>query len=327
MKAIVRDRYGSPDVLRLEEVERPTPREGELLIEVRAASLNGFDWHALTADAFMIRLVSGLWRPRSRRLGADIAGRIVATGPGTSRFQVGDDVFGSARGNMAAFAEYARARETALAPKPANVSFEEAAAAPMAAMTALQGLRDHGRVRPGDQVLIYGASGGVGTFAIQIARWLGAEVTAVCSTRNVEQARALGAARVIDYQREDFTAGGALYDAILVANGDPDLGHIERALKPGGRGVLVGAVRPLPVLALRMVRQRWIAVAHKKKIGSFVTRYNAGDLALLADLLASGELRPVIEARFTLEETAEAMRYLGRGHARGKIVLTVEHAG
>src|SRR3990172_6739733 len=238
MKAIVYEKYGSPDVLRLTEVEKPTPTDDEALIKIHAASVNAYDWHFLTADIFLIRLMGGgFLKPKNTRLGADIAGRVEAVGKNVKQFQPDDEVFGMVRGG---FAEYACALENALALKPSNLSFEEAAAVPMAAVTALQGLRDEGQIQAGQKVLINGASGGVGTFAVQIAKSFGAEVTAVCSTRNLDQARSIGADQVIDYTREDFTKNGQQYELILAANGYHSLSAYKRALTPKGIYIMAG---------------------------------------------------------------------------------------
>jgi NADPH:quinone reductase-like Zn-dependent oxidoreductase len=238
MKAVVYTKYGSPDVLQLKDVEKPAPKENEVLIKILAASVNAYDWHFLTADIFLLRLMGGgLLKPKYTRLGTDIAGRVETVGKNVKQFQPGDDVYGMVRGG---FAEYACALEDALALKPSNLSFEEAAAVPMAAVTAVQGLRDEGRIQAGQKVLINGASGGVGTFAVQIAKSFGAEVTAVCSTRNVDQARSLGADHVIDYTKEDFTQSGQQYDLIFATNGYHSLSDYKRALTPRGIYVMAG---------------------------------------------------------------------------------------
>ncbi len=329
MKAIVYTKYGPPDVLQLKDVERPVPLGDEVLVEVHAASANAYDWHLLTADVFLIRLMSkGLFRPQTTTLGADIAGRVTAIGEEVTRFQPGDHVFGVAKGGSGGFAEYACAREAALELKPANVSFEEAAAVPLAALTALQGLRDKGQIKPGKKVLIHGASGGVGTFAVQIAKSFGAEVTAVCSSRNVEIARSIGADHVIDYTRDDFTKNGELYDLILVANGNRSILEYKRSLKPKAICVLIGGAGTSIVSLLTvMLLQWWISRTEGKKVGSLLASINQKDLTCARELLESGKMKPVIDRRYPLSETAEALRYLGEGHAQGKIVITVEHAG
>lgn len=328
MKAIVYTKYGSPDVLQLKDVEEPVPLDDEVLVEVHAASVNAYDWHFLTADVFLIRLMGGgLLRPQKTTLGADIAGRVSAVGKDITRFQPGDEVFGAAKGGSGGFAEYVCAREKSLELKPANASFEEAAAVTMAALTALQGLRDKGQIEPGKKVLIHGASGGVGTFAVQIAKSFGAEVTAVCSSRNVEIARSIGADHVIDYTRENFTKNGELYDLILVANGNLSILEYKRSLKPNGICVLAGGGSGSIVQLLAgMLLEWWISKTESKRVGSFLANINQRDLAFMKDLLESGKVKPVIDRRYPLSETAEALRYLGEGHAKGKITITVEHA-
>ncbi|MBN2500817.1 MAG: NAD(P)-dependent alcohol dehydrogenase [Anaerolineales bacterium] len=327
MKAIVYKKYGSPDVLEIKDVEKLPPLNDEVLVEVHAASVNAYDWHFLTADVFLIRLMGGgLLRPKKQTLGADIAGKVVAVGKNVTHFQVGDQVFGSAKGGSGGFAEYVCANEKSLALKPTNVSFEEAATSSMAALTALQGLRDEGQIQSGQKVLIHGASGGVGTFAIQIAKSFGAEVTAVCSSRNVEIARSIGADYVIDYTREDFTKDGKLYDLIFVANGNLPISKYKQALEPKGICVLAGGGGASIIqLLVGMLQGWWILKTENKKIGSFMANINQKDLAFMKELLASGKVKPVIDRRYPLSETADALRYLGEGHAKGKIVIIVEH--
>ncbi len=324
MKAIVYSKYGSPDVLQFKDVEKPTPKDDEVLIKVYAASVNAYDWHFLTADIFLIRVMGGgLLKPKNMRLGADIAGRVEAVGRNAKQFQPGDEVFGDMAGHgNGSFAEYVSASESAFALKPANLSFDEAAAVPMAAVTALQGLRDKGQIRPGQKVLINGASGGVGTFAVQIAKSFGAEVTAVCSTRNVDQARSLGADHVIDYTKEDFTQSGRQYDLILAANGYHSLSAYKRALNP--KGVYVMAGGSTAQIFEAMLLGSWMSQTGGKKMGGLSARANQEDLAFMKGLLEAGKVVPVIDRRYPLSETAEALRYLGGGHARGKIVITVE---
>jgi NADPH:quinone reductase-like Zn-dependent oxidoreductase len=321
MKAITYTEYGSPDVLQLTEVEKPTPKDHEVLIKIRAASVNPLDWRLLRGRPLFVRLLAGgLRRPKVTRPGVDVAGRVEAVGRSVTEFKPGDEVFGVCRG---AFAEYACAAEDKLTPKPANLSFEEAAAVPLAAISALQALRDKGGIRPGQMVLIDGASGGVGTFAIQIAKQLGADVTAVCSTGNVERARSLGADHVIDYTREDFTRSGQRYDLIIGANSHRPIFDYRRALGRDGTYVMVGggwsqifqAMLLGPLLS-------WIG---SRKMTFFMARITSTDLAFLADLLATGKLVPVIERRYPLGDVAEAVRYLEGGHAKGKVVITVEH--
>jgi len=325
MKAIVYSKYGSPDVLQFKDVEKPTPKDDEVLVKVYAASVNAYDWHFLTADIFLIRVMGGgLLKPKNMRLGADIAGRVEAVGRNAKQFQPGDEVFGDMAGHgNGSFAEYVSASESAFVLKPANLSFDEAAAVPMAAVTALQGLRDKGQIRPGQKVLINGASGGVGTFAVQIAKSFGAEVTAVCSTRNVDQARSLGADHVIDYTKEDFTQSGRQYDLILAANGYHSLSAYKRALNP--KGVYVMAGGSTAQIFEAMLLGSWMSQTGGKKMGGLSARANQEDLAFMKGLLEAGKVVPVIDRRYPLSETAEALRYLGEGHARGKIVITVEN--
>lgn len=325
MQAVVYTQYGSPDVLRLQELATPIPHDDEALIEVRAASINAYDWHFLTADVFPIRLMNGLLRPKRTTLGADLAGKVVAVGNNVRRLRPGDEVFGTARGGCGAFAQFACASEKALQHKPANVSFSEAAAVPIAALTALQALRDKGHVASGNKVLVHGASGGVGTFATQIAKAFGAQVTAVCSTGHSETARALGADHVVDYTREDFTRSGELYDVILVANGNRSLFDYKRALKPNGMCVVAGgAGNSMGQILAGLVSALWISATGSKKVRSFLARIKQEDLATLKDLLQSGKVKPVIDRSYALKDAAEALRYFGQGHAKGKVVITMD---
>ena len=323
MKAIVYTKYGPPDVLQLKEVERPTPKENEVLVKIHAASLNAYDWHLLTADIFLVRLMGGgLLKPKNTLLGADIAGRVEVVGRNVKQFRPGDEVFGdiAAWGN-GGFAEYVSVPENALAPKPANLSFEEAAAVPMAAVTALQGLRDQGQIQPRQKVLINGASGGVGTFALQIAKSFGAEVTAVCSTRNLDTARSLGADHVIDYTQEDFTQNGQQYDLILAVNGYHPISAYKRALTPQGIYVMAGGSTTQIFQA--MLLGPWMSKNGGKKMGNVSAKQNQKDLVFMKELLEAGKVVPVIDRRYPLSETAEAFRYLGEGHARGKVVISI----
>lgn len=327
MKAIVYEKYGTPDVLEFKDVKKPIPLDDEVLVEVHAASLNAFDWHFLTADIFLIRLMGGgLLKPKKQTLGADIAGKVVAIGKNITQFHPGDEVFGSAKGKSGGFAEYVCASEESLVLKPANISFEEASTASMAAVTALQGLRDVGQIQPGKKVLIYGASGGVGTFAIQIAKTFDAEVTAVCSSRKVEIARSIGADHVIDYTKEDFSQHENYYDLIFMANGNVSIHKLKHALKTNGICVLSGGEGSSIIeLLTGMVQEWWIRKTENKEIGSFLANNNQKDLAAVKELLASGKVKPVIDRKYPLSETADALRYLGEGHAQGKIVIVVEH--
>ena len=322
MKAIVYTKYGPPDVLQLKEAEKPAPKDDEVLIKVHAASLNAYDWHALTADIFLVRLMGfGLLKPKNKILGADIAGRVEAVGRNVTQFEPGDDVFGDiGRGG---FAEYACARENRLVSKPANLSFEEAAAVPMAALTALQGLRDKGRIQPGQKVLINGASGGVGTFAVQIAKSFGAEVTAVCSTAKMDTARSIGADQVIDYTKEDFTKNRQHYDLIFAANGYHPILDYRRALGPKGIYVVAGGT--IAQMFQAMLLGPWISMAGSKKMGGLSAKVNQKDLVFIKELLEAGKVRPVIDRRYPLSGVPEALRYLGERHAQGKVVITLEH--
>jgi NADPH:quinone reductase-like Zn-dependent oxidoreductase len=322
MKAIVYTKYGPPDVLQLKETEKPAPKDDEVLIKVHAASLNAYDWHALTADIFLVRLMGfGLLKPKNKILGADIAGRVEAAGRNITQFEPGDDVFGDiGRGG---FAEYACARENRLVSKPANLSFEEAAAVPMAALTALQGLRDKGRIQPGQKVLINGASGGVGTFAVQIAKSFGAEVTAVCSTAKMDTARSIGADQVIDYTKEDFTKNRQHYDLIFAANGYHPILDYRRALGPKGIYVVAGGT--IAQMFQAMLLGPWISMAGSKKMGGLSAKVDQKDLIFIKELLEAGKVRPVIDRRYPLSEVPEALRYLGERHAQGKVVIALEH--
>jgi NADPH:quinone reductase-like Zn-dependent oxidoreductase len=325
VQAIAYNEYGTPDVLQLRDVVRPEPLDDEVLINVHAASVNAYDWHFLTADVFLIRLISGgLLRPKRTTLGADVAGKIAAIGKNVTRFRLGDDVFGVAKRATGGFAEFVRAPEKSLESKPENISFDEAAAVPIAAITALQGLRDKGRIKPGHDVLIHGASGGVGTFAIQIARSFGAHVTAVCSSGNVERARLLGANRVIDYTADDFSARGERYDLIFVANGNRSLFDYKRALKPNGICVLAGGGSgSVGEIVSGLALATWISKTSGNKMMSFLARITQGDLTAMKRLIESGAVKPVIDRRFPLQNTADAMRYFGHGHTKGKVVITM----
>ncbi len=323
MKAIVYTQYGSPDVLQLREVPTPKPGEGEVLVKVHATGLNAADRLALSGKPFIARLaMGGPRRPKYTILGADVAGVVEAVGPSVTTFRPGDAVFGDlADAGFGGLAEYVCAPEGLWALKPTGVPFEQAAAAPMAAVTALQGLRDKGQLRAGQRVLIHGASGGVGTFAVQIAALLGGEVTAVCSARNADMARALGATHVIDYAREDFARNGQRYDLILAANGYRPIGVYRRALAPGGVYVSTGGSMSqiFQGILLGPVLSRF----GDTQMGSLAAKPNVHDLATVGEWLAKGTIRPVIDRCYPLDETAEAFRYLVREHARGKVVITV----
>jgi len=323
MKAIVCTKYGPPEVLQLKEVEKPTPKYNEVLVKVHAASVNAADWHTMRADPWFLRLMGGgFLKPKNKILGFDIAGRIETVGKNVERFQPSDDVIGVC--DMGGFAEYACTRENALVLKPAGMTFEKAAAVPVAAITALQGLRDKGQIQSGQKVLINGASGGVGTFAVQIAKSFGAEVTAVCSTRNLDMVRSIGADQVIDYTQEDFTKSGRRYDLILAANGYHSIFDYKRALSPGGIYVVAGG--SMAQFFQAMLLGPWISMTGSKKMGSMeIAKPNQKDLVFLSELLEAGKVVPVIDRSYPLSEVAEAIRYLEEKHARGKVVITVEH--
>jgi len=319
MKAAVHTKYGAPDVVQIMDVEKPVPKDNEVLIRVRAASVNPLDRYSMRG-APLIRSIPGLRKPKDARLGVDLAGHVEAIGKQVTQFKPGDEVFGVGRG---ALAEYACSTEDKLALKPANLSFEEAAAVTVAAITALQGLRDKGRIQRGQTVLVDGASGGVGTFAVQIAKSFGAEVTAVCSTRNVETARSLGADYVIDYTREDFTKSGQRYDLILGANAHHSIFDYRRALSENGIFVLVGG--ELGRIFQSLLLGPLLSRMGSKKSRFFIANVNQKDLVFLKGLLETAKVASIIDKRYPLADTAEAFRYLEEGHARGKIVITVEH--
>ena len=324
MKAIVCTRYGPPGALQFADVAMPVPKDDEVLIGIRAASVNPIDWHYMRGTPYALRLQAGLRRPNSTRLGIDVAGRLEAVGRDVTQLRPGDEVFGACRG---AFAEYACASQRTVVPKPANITFEQAAAAPVAASSALQGLRDKGQIRRGQRVLINGAAGGVGTFAVQIARAFGADVTGVCSTRNLDMVRSIGAHRVVDYTEEDFTGGGQRYDLILDSVGNHPLSECRRALAAGGTLVLVGAPnkgRLLGPLArmLKAVALSWFV---SQKLLPFLARLNKDDLMAIRELLETGKVAPVIDRSYPLSGVPEAIRYLEEGHARGKVVITMDH--
>jgi NADPH:quinone reductase-like Zn-dependent oxidoreductase len=319
MKAVVYTQYGLPDVLQLKEIEKPKPADDDVLIKVHAASVNALDWHMLTADIFLVRFSGGLTRPKNQVLGADIAGRVEAVGAKVTRFKPGDEVFGET--GHGGFAQFALAKEKQLMLKPANLSFEQAAAVPVAGLTALQSLRDIGNIQAGQKVLINGAAGGVGTFAVQIAKAFGAEVTAVCSTRNLDQARQLGADHVIDYTRENFTHNDRKYDLILAVNGYHRLADYKRALAPNGVYVMAGGKTAQIFEAVLL--GSWYSEKNGRKLTNMLAQINQNDLLILQEMLETGKIVPVIDKRYPLEEVPEAMRYLGAGHARGKVVITV----
>jgi NADPH:quinone reductase-like Zn-dependent oxidoreductase len=322
--AAIRDRYGSADVVELREVDRPVAADDEMLVRVRAASVNPADWYGLTGRPYVARAAGlGLRKPRETRLGTDFAGQVDAVGKNVTQFRPGDEVFGARSG---AFAEYVCVPEDrAVVTKPAMVTFEQAAAAPVAALTALQGLRDKGRIKPGQHVLINGASGGVGTFAVQIAKALGADVTAVCSTRNVDLVRSLGADHVIDYTKEDFTRGDRRYDLLFDVAGSRSWSQCRRVLAPRAILVIVGAPKGSPLLGpLRHIAAvRVASLRSSQRAVFFIAKVDKADLLVLHELLEAGKVTPVIDRQYELSELADAFRYLEEGHARGKIVVTV----
>jgi len=323
MKAIVYTQYGPPDVLQFTEVEKPTPKKNEILVKVHSASANAYDWHLLRAKPFLVRFMGGgFFSPKNRILGADIAGQVEAVGQDVKKFHVGDEVFGdNAAHGAGGFAEYVSAPESAMALKPINLTFAQAAAVPMAGVTALQGLRDFGKIQPGQTVLINGASGGVGTFAIQIAKFFGAHVTAVCSTRNVGQARSLGADRVIDYTQEDFTKLRERYDLILAVNGYHSIAAYKRALVPTGSYLMAGGSTAQIFEALLLAP--WFSMTGTQKMGTVSCTPNQKDLIFLKELIEAGKVVPVIDRSYPLSKAADAIRYLEEGHTKGKIIITI----
>ena len=323
MQAIAYHRYGPPaEVLKLEDTHQPVVEDDNVLVRVRAAGVNARDWHYVTGKPYIMRIMgAGLRRPKESVPGRDVAGQVEAVGRRVTRFQPGDEVYGSCDG---ACAEYARAAEDAIVAKPATVTFEQAAAVPLAAFTALQGLRDHGQVQPGQKVLITGASGGVGTFAVQIAKAFGAHVTAVCSTRNTEMVRSIGADHVIDYAQEDFTEGGERYDVIFDLAGNPPLSGCRRSLTRDGTLVMSSGeggrwFGPMP----RMVGALLRFAARSQRLRTFTAKESHDDLVQLTELIATGKVKAVIDRRYPLAETPDAVRYLEDGHTQGKVVITV----
>ena len=321
MKAILVPKYGSSDVLQTAEIEKPTPKENQVLIKVHASSINAVDYRTMRANPFFIRLMGdGFLKPKNPRLGSDVAGTVEAVGENVRQFRPGDQVFGCAHG---AFAEYVLARESYVALKPANRSFEQAAALPVGALTALQGLRDTGGIKPGQKVLIQGASGAVGMFAVQLAKFFAAEVTAVCSTRNLEMVRSLGADHLIDYTREDFTQKPQRYDLIFAVNGYHSLASYKRVLTPQGKYVCAGGTMPQIFQALLL--GSWMSKDGGKKLGSMgISKVKQEDLVTLGKLLEVGDIIPFIDRGYPLEQTAEAIRYVEDIHPQGKVVITVE---
>jgi NADPH:quinone reductase-like Zn-dependent oxidoreductase len=326
MRAIVYHEYGSPDVLELRDIDEPVVTDDGVLVRVHAASVNPYDWHFMRGTPYLVRLMAGLTKPKTARLGVDVAGVVEAVGSNVKQFRAGDEVFGSSKG---AFAEHVCTSERALVLKPANVTFEQAAAVPVAAFTALQGLRDKGRIQRGHKVLINGAAGGVGTFAVQIAKWFGADVTGVCSTRNVDMVRSIGADHVIDYTQEDFTHSGQRYDLMFDAAGNHSLSDNRRVLESRGTLVMVGGspkgnwLGPLLPALEAIVISRFVG----HTLALLLAKGSKEDLIILRGLLEAGTVTPVIDRTYPLSEVPEAIRYLEQGHARGKVVITMGHRG
>lgn len=320
MKAVVHKTYGSPDVLEIEEIEKPIPNDNEVLVKVRATSVNPSQWYGMTGLP-IARLGGGMIRPKDTRIGVDFSGVVEAVGSEITDLKPGDEVYGARNG---AFAEYVCVRNIVI-PKPANLTHEQAASVATAATTALQALREHGQLQPGEKVLINGASGGVGTFAVQIAKALGGHVTAVCSTRHVEQARALGADRVIDYTKEDFTRCGEQFDLFIDVSGTRSWGEYTRILKPQARFVIVGAPKSKLLIGplAYIIKIRLSALLASQKVTFFIAQFKREDFYLFNEWFESGKLRPVVEKVYPFEQVREAMRHLGEGHAQGKIVVSV----
>jgi NADPH:quinone reductase-like Zn-dependent oxidoreductase len=322
MQAIVCHNYGSPDVLKLEEVQKPLPQDNEVLVKIVAASAAAGDWHVLRADPFLTRFMYGLLKPKFKILGSDLAGRVEAVGKNVKQFKPGDEVFGDiSQCGFGAFAEYVAVPEDALALKPTNLTFEQAATVGVSAVTALIALRDYGEVQPGQKVLISGASGGVGTFAVQIAKAFGAEVTAVCSTSKMEMVRSIGADHVIDYTQEDFTQNGKRYDLILAANGYRPLSAYQRALTPTGTYVMTGGSTAQMFEAMLLGPMR--SKKGGQKLGNAMTKPNQKHLNFMKELIEAGKVTPVIDRRFPLSGVADAIRYIEEGHAKGKVVINI----
>lgn len=321
MKAIVRTKYGSPDVLGLQEIDRPAPTDNQVLVRVQAVAVNPLDWHILRGEPFLVRLMGfGLLKPKHHILGADVAGRVEAVGKDVIQFKAGDDVFGS---SMGGFAEYVCVREHKLVLKPGAMTFEQAAAVPVAGITALQALRDHGRLQSGQQVLINGASGGVGTFAIQIAKVLGAQVTGVCSGRNFEMVRSIGADHVIDYTKDDFWLNGQEYDLIVDNAAFQSIRNPLRVLNATGIYVGVGGSSSTSSVLRSLIFNPLIGKMKGRKVVSFMADLKKSDLTFLKELLEAGKIVPVIDRKYSLSETPQAIRYVEEGHARGKVIINV----
>jgi NADPH:quinone reductase-like Zn-dependent oxidoreductase len=324
MKAIVQDTYGSPDVLELRDIDKPVPKDDEVLVRVLAAGVDAGVWHLMTGLPYLVRILGfGLRRPKTRVRGREVAGRVEAVGKDVTQFQPGEAVFGICEGS---FAEYACAREDKSAPKPVSLTFEQAAAVPISALTALQGLRDQGQVQPGQKVLIVGAAGGVGSFAVQLAKAFGADVAGVCSTTKVDLVRSLGADDVIDYTRDDFADGARHYDVILDTAGRRSLSHLRRALTPRGLLVIVGGEgggRWSGGFERQLLRAPLLSLFVGQKLRALSTKERKEDLQVLRELIEAGKVTPVIDRTYPLGEVPEAVRYWGQGHARGKVVISV----
>jgi len=338
MKAAVYSRYGSPDVLQIKDVETPVPRDNEVLIKVRAASVNPLDGGLIKGMPYLIRLLFGRRKPNDTRLGVDVAGQVEAAGRNVSQFKPADEVFGVCISDpqasavkvwipQGAFAEYVCAPESTLVLKPDNVTFEQAASVPVAALTALQGLRDKGRIQPGQKVLINGAAGGVGTFAVQIAKSFGAEVTGVCSTRNVDMIRSIGADHAIDYTQVDFTKCGQIYGLIFDCVGNHSLSACRHVLNPEGICVMVGELtgRGMIGIVARLITALALSRFVSRKFVTFLARPNKEDLTIVRDLMKSGKVKPVIDRRYILTELPQAIRYREQRHARGKVIISLEN--
>jgi NADPH:quinone reductase-like Zn-dependent oxidoreductase len=324
MKAAVYSRYGPPDVVQIQEVQKPVPRDNEVLVKVRAASVNPLDWHFMRGTPYILRIKAGLRKPKDNRLGVDVAGQVEAVGRNVTQFRSGDEVFGSCRG---AFAEYACTPESALVLKPGNVTFEQAASVPVAAFTALQGLRNRGQIQPGQKVLINGAAGGVGTFAVQIAKSFGTDVTGVCSARNVDMVRSIGADHIVDYAQEDFTKSEQRYDLFFDCVGNHSLSACRGVLTSKGIYIAVGGpsgrwmIGPLTRAITAPVLSRFVS----QKLVMVLAKPNKKDLTVVRDLMEAGRARSVIDKRYRSSEVPDAIRYLEEGHARGKIVITLDY--
>jgi NADPH:quinone reductase-like Zn-dependent oxidoreductase len=320
MKAVVYHRYGSPDVLSCEEVETPPPDSGQVLVKMHAASVNPLDWHFMRGTPYFLRLMAGLRKPKQTRLGVDVAGEVVSIGANATRFKPGEVVFGACRG---AFAEYVCVRESELAVKPENVTFEQAASVPIAALTALQALRDHGHVEPGQRVLINGAAGGVGTFGVQIAKVLGAQVTGVCSTGNLDLVRSIGADRVVDYTRQDFTTDADRYDVLLDCVGNRPLSACRRVLARDGKYLGIGGPNERWMIGTLLQTMAAAAVSRfrSQKVIPVLAKNRKEDLAMVAEWIAAGKVRPVIDRRYAMRDIAAAIVYVEAGHARGKVII------